>query len=71
MKPDIRTVAPVKGRRVRQPGGRLLEAPTPVTWSSYWARLVRDNDVTIVPAAPTPAAPTAGGATGAAAQKES
>jgi hypothetical protein len=59
---DTRTVRPVDGRRVRQPGsGKLLAGELAVAWTSYWQRLANAGDVEIVdaPRPPAPAHPAA------------
>ncbi len=47
LEPDIRTIRPAEGRKVRWPfSDRVLaEAGEAVTWSSYWERRLRDKDV--------------------------
>lgn len=46
---DKRTISPAKGRHVRHPDGKLLEAGEEVTWSPYWQRRADDADIQIKP----------------------
>ena len=63
--PDIRTIKPAAGRKVRHPAsgpnrGQVLAAEgEAVTWGSYWQRRLNDQDVEIVPTPrPAPAPPS-------------
>lgn len=45
---DNRFITAGQDRRVRHPGGRLLdEAGETVAWNSYWERLAQDGDVVV------------------------
>ena len=43
--PDSFIISPAPDRRVRHPGGALLQPGDRVTWSPYWARRLNDEDI--------------------------
>ena len=45
---ETRRVSPAEGRKVRHPGGAVLEPKSDVTWSAFWQRLLNDGDVVLV-----------------------
>lgn len=51
-----KTIKPVAGRRVRQPDGTLIpETGKAVVWNAFWARRLRDGDITVMDEATTKA----------------